>query len=105
MLAVCCRPLTVWSRNGKMAKLPRSGIAYQCLDERERSLADVVASLGLKPLSKKAERKIREELGLAIAKWEEPYPSIEVDDIVRSLTSHANNLDKLARIAAVAKEE
>jgi hypothetical protein len=78
-----------------MAKLPRSGISYQCLFEWERSLSQVIASLGLKPLSKKAECKLREELGLAIAKWEEPYPPIDVDDIVRSLESHASRLEQV----------
>jgi hypothetical protein len=62
-----------------------------------------MASLGLKPLSKKAERKLRDRLGFALAMWEEPYSAVEVKDIVSSLKSHAKRLDKFAPLAAVAK--
>jgi len=60
-----------------MAKLPRTGIAYQCLDEREVTLAEIVVGLGLKPLSKKAEREIRNRLGFALATWDEPYAVLQ----------------------------
>ena len=86
-----------------MAKLPRSGVGYQCLYEYDCTLSEVMASLGLKPLSKKAERKIRQQLGLALGKWEEPYTAVEVEDVVSSLNAHAKRLDKLAPLAAVAK--
>lgn len=86
-----------------MPKLPRTGAGYQCLYEREFTLLEVTASLGLKPLSKKAQRQIRERLGFAIATWEEPHPAIEIDDIVRLLKRHACSLDKVARLGAVAK--
>ena len=55
-----------------MAKLPRTGVAYQSLYEYDGTLAELIASLELKPLSKNAERKIRNRLGFALAKWEEP---------------------------------
>ena len=45
-----------------MAKLPRTGVAYQCLYECDIILAKIVSSLGLKPLGKKAEREIRHRL-------------------------------------------
>jgi len=86
-----------------MAKLPKAGAAYQCLYEQERSLSEVMTDLGLKRLSKKAEGELRYRLGIAIADWEEPYPPVEVDHIVRSLKFHAKNVDRLARFAAVAK--
>jgi hypothetical protein len=86
-----------------MAKLPRTGVAYKCLYEQEHSLSEVMASLGLKPLSKKAERSLRERLGFALGKWEEPCAGVEVDDVARSLTSNAKTLEKIARLAAVAK--
>ena len=86
-----------------MAKLPRTGVSYQFLYERDCTLPGVMASLGLKPLSRKAERKIRDRLGFALAKWEEPYSPVEVKDIVSSLNSHAKRLDEFAPLAAVAK--
>jgi len=86
-----------------MAKLPRTGVAFQCLYEQERSLSEVMASLGLKPLSKKAERRLRERLGFALGTWEEPCARVEVDDVASSLTSHAKGLEKIARLAAVGK--
>jgi hypothetical protein len=52
-----------------MAKLPRTGVAYQCLYEHDGTLAELIASLELKPLSKNAEREIRDRLGFALAKW------------------------------------
>jgi hypothetical protein len=86
-----------------MAKLPRSGVAYQCLNECECTLPEIMVSLGLKPLSKSAERKLRDRLGFALAQWEEPYTAVEVEDVVSSLNAHAKRLDKLAPLAAVAK--
>jgi hypothetical protein len=86
-----------------MAKLPRSGVAYQCLNECECTLPEIMVSLGLKPLSKLAERKLRDRLGFALAQWEEPYTAVEVEDVVSSLNAHAKRLDKLAPLAAVAK--
>ena len=77
-----------------MAKLPRTGAAYQCLDERDTTLAKIVASLKLKPLSKKAEREIRNRLGLALAKWEEPYTALQIKDVVGALKAHAKKLTK-----------
>jgi hypothetical protein len=87
-----------------MAKLPRSGVAYQCLDERDCTLSEVMVSLGLKPLSKKAERKIRERLGFALALWEEPFTAIQVKDVVTSLNSHAKKLDEIVSLGAITRE-
>jgi len=86
-----------------MAKLPRTGVGYQFLYEYDCTLPGVMASLGLKRLSKKAERKIRDRFGFALAKREEPYAAVEVHDVVSSLNSHAKRLDKFAPIAGVAK--
>jgi hypothetical protein len=85
-----------------MVKLPKSGISYQCLDERDATLIEIVASLGLKPLSKRAVRKIRDRVGFALANWE-PYTGTKVHEVIGSLNSHAKSLEKLASVAAVAK--
>jgi hypothetical protein len=86
-----------------MAKLPFSGVAYQCLNECECTMRQIMVSLGLKRLSKSAERKLRDRLGFALGQWEEPYTAVEVEDVVSSLNAHAKRLDKLAPLAAVAK--
>ena len=91
-----------------MAKLPRSGVGYQCLYECEGTLPEIMASLGLKPLSKSAERKIRNRLGFALSKWEEPYAAIyaatEVKDVVGSLKAHAKRLDQISSIGTITRE-
>lgn len=87
-----------------MARLPRSGVGYQCLYEWECTLPEIMASLGLKPLSKKAERKIRTQLGFALPKWEEPYTAIEVKDVVRSLKTRAKQLDQIASIGTITRQ-
>jgi hypothetical protein len=86
-----------------MAKLQGTGAAYQCLYEKNCTLSEVMASLGLKPLSRKAERTIRDRLGFALAKWREPYSPVESKDIVRALNSHAKRLDSFVPLAAAAK--
>jgi hypothetical protein len=87
-----------------MAKLPRIGVGYQCLYEHEGTLAQIIASLGLKRLSKSAERKIRNRLGFALPNWEEPYAAIEVKDVVRSLNAHAKRLDQIYSIGMITRE-
>jgi hypothetical protein len=79
-----------------MAKLPRTGVAYRSPDEREVTLAEIVASLGLKPLSKKAEREIRDRLGFALATWDEPYTALQIKDVAGALKAHAKRLDQIA---------
>jgi hypothetical protein len=85
-----------------MAKLPRTGQSYQVLDEREHTLSDVVASLGLKPLSKRSERSIRDRLGHALGQWEEPYGP-DVKDIARTLDVFARGLEKGVPLLEVSK--
>jgi hypothetical protein len=63
-----------------------------------------MASLGLKPLSKKAERKLRARLGFALAKWEEPDTALEVEDVVSSLNAHAKRLDEIAKLGTITRE-
>ena len=87
-----------------MAKLPPTGVGYQFLDERGGSLSEIIASLGLKPLKRAAERKIRGRLGFALALWEEPYTAIQINDVVRSLNLHAKHLDKVVSRGAMARE-
>jgi hypothetical protein len=87
-----------------MAKLPRTGVGYKCLHEHEGTLPEIMASLGLKPLSKSAERKIRNRLGFALPKWEEPYAAIEVKDVVRSLNAHAKRLHQIDSIGTITCE-
>jgi hypothetical protein len=86
-----------------MAKLLKSGIRYQCLDEREVTLAEIVASLGLKPLSKKKEREIRNRLGFALAMWDEPYTMLQTKDVAGSLKAHAKKLDQVASLGAITR--
>ena len=87
-----------------MAKLPLTGVGYQFLYEYDCTLPQVMASLGLKPLSKKAERKIRNRLGFALPKWEDPNAAIEVKDVVRSLMAHAKRLDQIDSIGTITRQ-
>ena len=87
-----------------MAKLPRSGVGYQCLNEYEGTLRQIMARLTLKTLSKRAERELRNRLGFALAVWEEPYTAVEVKDVVRSLKAHAKRLDQIASIGTITRE-
>jgi hypothetical protein len=86
-----------------MAKLPRTGVAYRSIDERESTLAEVVASLGLKPLSEKAERKIRDRLGFGLAMWDEPYTTLQIKDVAGSLKAHAKRLDQIAPLGTITR--
>ena len=87
-----------------MAKLPLTGVGYQFLYEYDCTLPQVMASLGLKPLSKKAERKIRTQLGFALPKWEDPNAALEVKDVVRSLMAHAKRLDQIDSIGTITRQ-
>lgn len=58
----------------------------------------------LKPLSKSAERNIRNRLGFALPKWEEPYTAVEIKDVVRSLKAHAKRLDEISSIGTITRE-
>jgi hypothetical protein len=86
-----------------MAKLPQTGVAYRCLYEYDCTLLEIMESLGLKPLGKKAERELRDRLGFALAQWEEPCYAVEVKDVVSSLSSHAKRLDEIAPLRAPAR--
>jgi len=86
-----------------MAKLPRTGVAYRCLSECDSTLAKIVASLGLKPLGKKAEREIRNRLGLALATWEEPKTALQIKKVVGSLNAHAKRLDEMASLGTITR--
>jgi hypothetical protein len=86
-----------------MAKLPRTGVAYLCFDEREVTLTEIVASLGLKPLSKKAEREIRSRLGFALAMWDEPYTALQIKDVTASLEAQAKRLDQIASLGTITR--
>jgi hypothetical protein len=93
-----------------MVKLPKSGVAHQFLFERDPTrgepdvtLAQIVASLGLKPLSARAERDIRDRLGFALAKWETPRATFDLADVISSLNAHAKALEKFSAVAVLAK--
>jgi hypothetical protein len=86
-----------------MAKLPRTGVSYQILDERDVTLAEIVASLGLKRLTKKAEREIRHRLGFAVAMWDEPYTALQIRDVAGSLKAHAKGLDQIATLGTITR--
>jgi hypothetical protein len=93
-----------------MVKLPKSGVAYQFLFERDPTrrgpdvtLAEIVTSLGLKPLTPRAEREIRDRLGFAMGKWQSPRATFDLADVISSLNSHAKALDRSSAVAAIAK--
>ena len=77
-----------------MGKVQRRGVKYQCLDERECTIKEVVSSLRLKPLTKKEELELRDQLGFALGKWEEPYSGSQNEDVIRSLRAHVKWLDR-----------
>jgi hypothetical protein len=87
-----------------MAKLPPTGVGYQCAVGCGSTLPEIIASLGLKPLKRAAERKFRDRLGFALALWEEPYTAIQVNDVVRALNLHAKHLDKVVSLGAITRE-
>ncbi len=105
-----------------MARLPRSGKSVSALYERtpafeamvkagfvdsrecEITLADVIAELGLAPLSVEDEQTIRNELGAVIGRGIEifeqsakqnPEAKIEVSDVQTTLTKVADGLDAM----------
>ena len=86
-----------------MAKLPQTGVAYRSLDERAVTLAEIIASLGLKPLRKKVEREIRNRLGLALATWDEPHTALQIKDVAGSLKAHAKRLDQIAFLGIITR--
>jgi hypothetical protein len=93
-----------------MVKLPNSGVAYQFLFERDPTrrepdvtLGQIVASLGLKPLSARSERDIRDRLGFVLAKWESPHATFDLADVISSLNSHAKALERFSAVAVLAK--
>jgi hypothetical protein len=93
-----------------MVKLPKRGVAYQSLYERDPTgrepdvtLAEVVSRLGLKPLTAKEERGIRYRLGFAIAKFEPACATFEVADVVSSLNALAKALKTFSPLVAIAK--
>lgn len=93
-----------------MVKLPKSGVSYQLLFERDPSqrepdvtLSQIVATLGLKPLSGRGEREIRHRLGFALGKWEAPRATFDLADVISSLNVHAKALERFRAVAAIAK--
>jgi hypothetical protein len=93
-----------------MVKLPKSGAAYQSLFERDPTrrepdvaLPQIVASLGLKPLTANAERDIRDRLGFALGKWESPHATFDLADVISSLNAHAKALERFSAVAVLAK--
>jgi len=93
-----------------MVKLPKSGVAYQSLFERDPAqrepdvtLAEIVSSLGLKPLTSRAEREIRDRLGFAMGKWEARRATFDLADVISSLNSHAKALETFNAFAVIAK--
>ena len=93
-----------------MVKLPKSGVTYQFPFERDPgqrepdvTLTEIVNSLGLKPLTRKAEREIRHRLGFALGKWEAPRATFDLGDVISSMSSHAKALEKLVAVASISK--
>ena len=86
-----------------MAKLPKTGVTYSSLYEKDCTLAEVIKNLGLKSLSRKAERQIRDRLGFALGTWEAPHPPFVIKDIVRLLNSYAKCLKALEKLGTIAR--
>ncbi len=93
-----------------MVKIPKSGVSYQFLFERDPrprgtdvTLTEIVAKLGLKPLSPEAERDIRDRLGFALGRWQPPPATSDLADVISSLNSHAKALEKFNTVAQVSK--
>ena len=97
-----------------MVKLPKSGVTYQFpfeLDperdpakrEPDVTLSEIVAKLGLKPLTRKAERDIRDRLGFALGRWEPLRATFDLDDVISSMNSHAKALEKFNTVAQISK--
>lgn len=78
-----------------MARIPPAGVGFQCFYEYEVTLAEVIAGLGLKPLDEEAERRCRQRVGFAIAKWREPNAGIDANDLADSLARLAKQLDAM----------
>jgi hypothetical protein len=93
-----------------MVKLPKRGVAYQCLFERDPAhrepdvtLGEVVTSLGLKPLNARDDRNIRDRLGFALGKRQSPRATFDIADVISSLNSHAKALERFSTVAVIAK--
>jgi hypothetical protein len=86
-----------------MAKLPKTGVSYSSLYEKDCTLAAVIKNLGLKSLSKKEERQKRDRLGFALGTWEAPHPPFVIKDIVRLLNRHAKCLKELEKLGTIAR--
>lgn len=86
-----------------MAKLPKIGVEYRFIDEREVTLTEIVASLGLKPLRKKAQQEIRHRLGFALALWDEPYTALQTKSVADTLKKRAKELDQVASLGAITR--
>src|SRR4051812_46836231 len=52
-----------------MARLPSHGVTLGSLNEKEATLAEVVARLGFRKLTRSQEWSLRLELGFAVGKW------------------------------------
>jgi hypothetical protein len=86
-----------------MAKLPRTGVSYQMLDERKVTLEGIIESQGLKRLSKKAARVVRDRLGFALSMWDEPHTALQVKDVANALRTHAKRLDQIGALATATR--
>jgi hypothetical protein len=94
-----------------MARLPRSGISFATLDEREVTLKDVISGLGFRPLPDKDERFVRSKMGFAIGQWwktEGDYQAIgtklDIEGIRRSLESLQDRLNEVHYALAAVEE-
>lgn len=85
-----------------MARINQPGFSLQLPNEREVSLSNVLADLGLRPLEEEELRDLRLEIGLALSRWCEPKGGVDSLDVARRLRRHASQLDKMKGLLAAA---
>jgi hypothetical protein len=89
-----------------MARLPSIGVSFMSLYERETTLEQVIAHLGLSPMSTERKEAIRFELGQVIGQWsdaQDPTGALQLKDLIAKLHLTAphgeeqvrENVDKL----------
>ncbi len=93
-----------------MVKLPKSGVSYQFLFERDPrprgthvTLSEIIAELGLKPLTPETERDIRDCLGFALGRWQPPRATSDLAGVISSMNSHAKAFEKFNAVAQISK--
>ena len=77
-----------------MAIIPSTGSTITSLYEKETTLSEVLAELGLTPLDEKSERELRLRLGRAFGKWREPHTGVKAGELANRLSQLTDDLEK-----------